>query len=511
MKDAKGLKQREKENLEWKENLFFLCAKYRNTPPGFYSEEEKEKAYKELEKAKKEFEARSVFCINGGYHATAAQFAGRKRYLAEIEQNFSVKKSPVVLYGIGGIGKSALAREYVRKHQKDYDTVLFLSYNKGFLDLICDDNQLPVTNLRFTPDKYGTKNRYFKEKIKIITEIAKEYRILIIIDDCNTQGDTKMERVFALPCDILVTSRMTPAMWGNYKGIPVKELETEEEWRELIRIYQRHELSEKEQKSIQDYGSQVNGHTLLMIMKIRGADMEGSAPKDFAEDIFSRFSLKKDEKQVLRELSIMPVAGISADFYHKISKTSEKSVERLVDYLLIRREITVEGMEILSLHPLIAESARRMFKLTMSNCYTLIQGLSRQLWNAWNRTYQQNQRLEPYVFAVLSVFPKPEAWLARQMQEFVTVVWIQGYFKEAEIYCRSILESVKSYYGEIHQMTAEMCLSLAAVYYNSMNFEKANVWYWKGFEIINACSCFDVRYYFVRLAGLCKGCQSLSL
>ena len=125
----------------------------------------------------------------------------------------------------GGIGKTAIARAYVRRHQEEYDSVLFLSCDIGFSPLFCDDIRVAVSNLHYSKDKYGSKKQYFKEKMKALTEIGEESRFLLVLDDCNREADPYMEQIFALPCDILVTTRVDPAMWGVAGGIPVTELE----------------------------------------------------------------------------------------------------------------------------------------------------------------------------------------------------------------------------------------------------------------------------------------------
>lgn len=492
----------DKDYIEWLERMYTLRTKYKDTPPGFVNDREKDRARARILKVREKYEEKTEFRISEDYIAPGGgYFVGREKYLAEMEKQFAKGKGPVILYGIGGIGKTALARAYIRKHQKEYDGVLFLSYNTGLQALICDDCQLAVTNLHYSQDKYKNKNRYFKDKVKILTEIAEKTKLLMVIDDCNTQGDPKMEAVLSIPCDFLITTRVNPRLWGDYRGIHVKELTTQKEWTEFIRVYQNQEFTPDQQRKLMDYCSQIKGHTLLMMLKIKegGTFEENMLTKGLTDDFFFRYALKKDEKQVMRELSVMPVQGIEESLFQKISSTSQKSVDRLVDCLLIRREKKLpEGEAWLSLHPLIAEAARKMYTPTMTNCHNLMEGFAKQAWNAWNRTYLENQRLEPYALALLQAFPQPEPWLARRLDDIVTLLWIQGYYGEAEEYSKKIFCSVEQYYGAVHQMTGEFCLRMAAVYYNSLNFSQAESWYWKGFAIMNQCQPFDKRYHLVR-------------
>ena len=241
------------ENLEWQERLFRLRKKYRETPPGFREAEEEEKSLRDLRRIRKEYEERKKYRIRSGYRALQECFVGRERYLTRIEEILAEKSGPAVLYGIGGIGKTAIARAYVRRHQEEYDSVLFLSCDIGFSPLFCDDIRVAVSNLHYSKDKYGSKKQYFKEKMKALTEIGEESRFLLVLDDCNREADPYMEQIFALPCDILVTTRVDPAMWGVAGGIPVTELEPGREWEEFVRAYRGSEPTQEEWKEYREY------------------------------------------------------------------------------------------------------------------------------------------------------------------------------------------------------------------------------------------------------------------
>ena len=497
------------EFLVWKERMFDLCKKYKETPPGFRSAEEESQALEALRLEREDYEARHSCRLEGGYQAAQEQFVGRTNYLKEIHRCFAEEGGPVILYGIGGIGKTALAREYIRRYQDDYDTVQFLYYQGSFQTLICDDVQLPISNLKYSPDKYGNKSRYFGEKLNVLAQLARETRLLLVIDDCNVEFDSKMEQIFSLPCRILVTTRVNPKIWGGYRGLRVKGLETEEEWEAFIRIYRGREPDPEERKELLEYRKKVNGHTLSMMLKAKGAELETEMSGRMARDMFSRFRLSREEKQALRELSIMPVQGIGRKLYLQVSRTSDQTLDRLIARLLVRQEQRgEEGDAALSMHPLIAQMAGMVFSPSLANCYQLIQGFYTRVYDAWNDTYLENQRLEPYVFALLSAFPRPVAWLSRQLDGLVTFLWIQGYYREAEAYCKKIVGAAEQYYGLEHQITGEMYIRLAAVYYNSMDFSQAQGWYEKGYRVLRTCPPFDQRYYYSRYTASSKMSRS---
>jgi hypothetical protein len=156
--------------------------------------------------------------------------------------------------------------------------------------------------------------------------------------------------------------------------------------------------------------------------------------------------------------------------------------------------------DMLSLHPVIAEAARKVFRPSCHNCSLFINNLSNYLsgktngMKSWTRTYEENHRLEPYVFAILQEFKTPAPWLVFQLEEIVTFLWIQCYFKEATQYALRLYNSVEDYYGENHLRTGFMAYRLSAVYYNSLDFEQSLFWGRKGYQILKKCRPLEEKY-----------------
>ena len=497
----------ERESLEWKERLFELRKKYRDTPPGFLNEAEEKACLENLLREQEEYRKRREHCLEEFWEPKEEPFAGREAYLERIWDIFQQGKGPAVLYGIGGIGKTAIARAYAIRCRKEYDGVIFLSCSGDFQMVFGDDVRLPISNLRYSQDKYGGKGRYVREKLKILGQIGEKQRLLLILDDCNMEQDRYMKRVFSLPFHILVTTRRDPASWGGCSGVFVEELK-QEEWKSFVRLYWGKEPGKEAWKEFSNYWKQVGGHTLLMMLRLRGIKAEGrpeKLPEALAEDLFCRFPLKKQEKQILRELALLPVQGIHESLYFRVSEAGGRDLERLKNCLLVRVEDIEEGRDRqISLHPIIAEAARRTFLPTQSNCRRILHGCYEIARNSWICTYLDNQKIEPYVFAIFQAFPEPEAWLAREFGAFITWLWVQGYFEEAKKECRKLTVSVERHYGVCHQITGETYLKMAASCYNSMGFEESENWYFKAFDCMNRCRPFDDRYYHYRSAVYSK-------
>ena len=55
--------------------------------------------------------------------------------------------------------KTAIARAYALRFRKEYDGVLFLSCSGDFQMVFGDDVRLPISNFRYSQDKYGGKGQ----------------------------------------------------------------------------------------------------------------------------------------------------------------------------------------------------------------------------------------------------------------------------------------------------------------------------------------------------------------
>ena len=61
----------------------------------------------------------------------AAQFVARKKELSKTHEllHGHSNRTCVVLYGLGGIGKTQLAIEYIRRHKEKYTAIFWLNAN----------------------------------------------------------------------------------------------------------------------------------------------------------------------------------------------------------------------------------------------------------------------------------------------------------------------------------------------------------------------------------------------
>lgn len=504
-------KNYEQEILEWQWEQIKLRKKYRTTPAGFQDKEMEHRAVWKWKEDVAVFRKKCRHSLISSEISSREPFAGREEELLLMKKYLEEESGPVILYGMGGIGKSALAREYIRRYGRPYDHILYLSFQTSLQNLISDDFDVNISNLQYDKDLYESKRKYFQLKYKILREVADKGKLLMVIDDCNVEHDKDMAEVFSLPCHMIVTTRRKPSVWGDYRGIHVKSLR-EGEWKDFIGCYHKEELSDGEKKDFEIYRKRVEGHTLLMQQKLKNPGENFSGIGEFQRDLFKRIPLKKEQKQAMTYLSIMPVQGIPRKLFLKISDISEQTLDQLASCILVQQAYSGNWQdEMVFLHPIIAAAAREIFTPSTDNCRHMIRGLGNYLYGddaahggTWDNTYRDNQKMEPYVFAFIKAFPKPAPWLAEKFDQMVTFLWVQGYYKEAEQYSKALYQSVEEYYGECHQITGQMALRLGAVYHNSRAYERSREWYVKGVRILETCRPFNQIHRYWLAQGYSK-------
>lgn len=490
--------------LVWEFWEYRLRRKYKETPAGFQSKAEEENARKQWQENVKKFRRRSFASF---YQAEAQPFAGRQRELSLMEQRLKRGNGTAVLYGIGGMGKTALAKEYIRLHREEYEGILYLTVGASLLAGICDDVMLDISNLSYHPEKYRTLSAYFEVKMEVLQALLKRGSYLMVLDDCNIEEDKRMERVLALPCHKIITTRVHPACWGC-EGIEVAAFGRTEEWEEFFTLYKGHEASAEEKERFLACVERTGGHPF----SVKAELCNETEPTGEKTGLLQRFELKKREQELLMYLSILPPEGIPISLLQQLMQLKEGETDRLEKLFLIQIGRRYESEEPwASMHSLIAEAVRKEYPVTTVNGRKLLKGMEAYLngenlskKDMWEATYGENRRLEPCIFSLLKAFPEPEPWMASAFDRLATFLWLQGYFKEAEQYELKIYHAVKDYYGEKHQLTGQMALRVAAVYYNQMDSGRAEEWYLRGLTQLKGCKPLNQEYSVVLLQALNK-------
>ena len=221
------------------------------------------------------------------------------------------------LYGMGGIGKSALVRQYLSEHASEWDAILWL-YDQGDLSAtLTDDLQVMINTVQRM--KGEGNEEYLTRKLNVISMLAKEQRILLVLDNFESGHLEQLKLIQNIGWTILLISRECLPE-GLYPAMQVREL-NENELMMLFKHYAHcDEPDETDIFSIETILSCIGNHTLLTELIARQISKSFLDLQE-AETIFTDMGLENlpaEQIDYVRDQSI---------FHGTLSKILDRLVE----------------------------------------------------------------------------------------------------------------------------------------------------------------------------------------
>ena len=309
--------------------------------------------------------------------ATTTYFIGREYEIEQINKKLEEDKL-VILTGVGGIGKSEIAKKYVESYKSKYKTIIYLTYT---FDLVSTINRGYFLD-NFEQKEKESDIHYCNRKISKLAELLPD-KSIIIIDNLNIEIEEIehkdiWERLCALPCDLLITSRCNQEPYYGQQ-IYIDGMSEEN----LQAVFRSHcPYDETQEASVLEIIQSVQGHTLVVeliskqahsclmtpsemqiLLKekgILGLDEENVKwslkKKSVAEHVrglFSVCSISERQKELLFMMAFMPVSGVDEKIFFEFFKLQNHNDLR---YLIDNGWISELGgtFRKISVHPVIA-------------------------------------------------------------------------------------------------------------------------------------------------------------
>lgn len=319
----------------------------------------------------------------------------RQDLLKEIKQLLNEEKR-CVLCGVGGIGKSTLAREYARLYRNEYDKIIFAIFEGNLLTLVINDGAgscFQITNFERESDEKDVQ--YYDRKMKKLRELCNAH-ILLILDNLDSRiyeeenlkvwNDLKQ-----LGCHIILTTRGLRN--DEFSKINIAPM-SKEQLQQIFALYYMYD--KKQEIMVDSIIEKVGGLTLAveLIAKECGAgffeleemnkkleygienvnDVEIALNKDqkpyYAKpieilmDIFEEKNLTESMRLLLRQLAFMPTAGVNVRVFLNLFKDID--IKKNLNELQKRGWIDICTGElykqIIRMSPVIAETIIYRFK-----------------------------------------------------------------------------------------------------------------------------------------------------
>lgn len=187
-------------------------------------------------------------------------FVGRTNELQEI-QKILKSKQLVFLSGMGGIGKTELAKRYAYSYRKQYNTIVFLRYETSLKNTIVS-NDIEIRN--FECEKDENSEGYFRTKLGALKKLLTP-EDLLIIDNFDVEYDDNLEDLLECSCKFIFTTREDYRDY-DYEQIEVEHLDSIDDAMELFYSYNDREYAEEEKQALEMIMKFVDNHTMMIVL-----------------------------------------------------------------------------------------------------------------------------------------------------------------------------------------------------------------------------------------------------
>lgn len=320
-------------------------------------------------------------------------FVGREKELREIYEALQREHS-VFLEGIGGIGKSELAKCYAKCYGKYYSNVVYLRYHENL--------QRTILEMDFVNDKMEmSDDERFRNHYRFFKYL--DNKSLVILDNFNSvpEEDSFFHAFLSMNFQVLVTTRSHIEEVFCYA---VNEIEDIEDLKQLFFIYAPDAKHESE--ITEEIIEEIYRHTLTVELSAKTLKASSMSPKEFLQvlrteglsisnpnkviltkdnlsqkkklyqhiqTLFQIQKLSLDALDTLRNMVLMPQNGISKILFHTWQGKSDWNVTNdLIEYGWIQED-TVHNQ--IMLHPYLYEVLLLETVPSITKCGNLLKGI----------------------------------------------------------------------------------------------------------------------------------------
>lgn len=437
-------------------------------------------------------------------------FFGRDAEIDEIAQRLT-EENVLFLQGMGGIGKSEIAKNYAKKYHDRYDTEIFLSYDGSIIDLITGDD-LTIENLPPLDTSSEDSEAFFRRKMDAFRHISSG-RTLLILDNYDVDYDPHFADLANTPCHLLVTTRNDHF---EYETMSIGPIEDQKSLRKLFESARGKKVSPEDMESIDEIIRLVGGHTITIELIARQMAVSRSKPKEmlallreeglntglketfqregekdkysafeFIEKLFVLSDLSEECTRLLRYMCLVPYTGIDISLFHDICEL--ESYNDLNDLIAHSWLMLNDDTDVLSMHPVVCDVVKDQLHPEVQNCKDYIAGLWREVGSLWNYSREDRMRLWPLYYEIIQNYnePIPELW--KEFSYLENNAWICGRYALAAELGHKFLAYTKETFPDDFTKIGIAATYLGGCYHNGGDDTNAAPFYEEGLENQKKC------------------------
>ncbi len=240
--------------------------------------------------------------------SASPNFVGRDEELKQITE-FLKNDRVLFITGVGGIGKSTLVKNYIKKNKAEYDIIVYLEFDGDIKHTFCDDLQLQISTVRKSGNE--SLDEYFVRKLTSLKYICGEKQVLFILDNFYGKITKELSRIISCGYDTFIVTRNMPPK-NSFAVMEIGSITNKADLFRLISADLERQPTKDERLCFDEIIMLVQGHTLVIELIARqiaaGRIDVHTALGLIREKGFSRFSDErigsyKDGKEVYDTLS----------------------------------------------------------------------------------------------------------------------------------------------------------------------------------------------------------------
>ena len=412
-----------------------------------------------------------------------SSFIGRKKELQEIHEKLQDNPNKLFLVGMGGIGKSELTKSYCDIYRDCYDIMLWVSFDTSLKKTIVNDFAFPIHGMERGDYPDDDENTYFLRKLRVLNEIT-DKRVLIILDNFDVFEDEDLDRFCKGNYSVLFTTRYREVC-NDIPEMEIKEITDENELMEIFQTEYKKNLDDMALEQVKVLLNTLNGHPLSIRLVASAMKSNRISPEkmiallnDGSEElkkknakavdmifgrlkqVFSMSSLSEEEKNILKNLVLMPLRGIDVEIFYELCGFDNYE---LIDGLIQKSWIVHDSAnDAVHLHPLIADVMAEELDKDASCCDTLLCSLGEEIKALSGKSFDIKRRyFECYASASKKLSNShPKKWDV--MWGYAKMIFELSWYDEAMGIIKELLEETDDLTNQltmINKISHGYCLS----------------------------------------------------
>ena len=200
--------------------------------------------------------------VNSNLPSIQASFVGREDELKNLKLAIN-DAGLLFVYGIGGIGKTELVKQYLCSTEHRYNKKIFVRYNGSLVDSICEV-ELQLGN--YVKNDSDSQEMLYNRILNILSDDLTN-EDLFVLDNFDSEDETEIEELIniaeLIACRFIVTTRYDQSDYG-FNTLEISEIADVSALMELFECYNRLEYDEAEKESIIELINFVDRHTMTV-------------------------------------------------------------------------------------------------------------------------------------------------------------------------------------------------------------------------------------------------------